>query len=184
MLKYIFAILFFILLQNAHAQITWDTTQNNGRRHRADGYFGTFKPSIKASVFYRENIGLEISRVKQILNIGYYLSNSFTTSYSLSWVANKEYKSGLFSLKYGYDCYYKHLYIGIGTQAQTDIDKLKFYFVPAVGIHYTSTIVLYYSRPMGFSKTNFIGASKHQFGLSYNFTKGLVKEFKKEIYRL
>ena len=112
------------------------------------------------------------------------MSNSSSIFYGLSWVANKNYKSGLYSVKYGADCNYKHLYIGIASQAQTDFDKLKFYFVPSVGIHYSGTIVLYYSRPLGFSKTNFIGASKHQFGLSYNFTKGLVKEFKKEFYRL
>ena len=64
MRKFFTTIILFFVLHTSHAQITWDTTQNNGRRHRADGYFGTFKPSIKASVFYRENIGLELTRVK------------------------------------------------------------------------------------------------------------------------
>lgn len=184
MLKYIFAILFSILLQNVHAQITWGDTTRNSHRNGGDNYRGTFKPSIKVAIFYRENIGLEISRVKQKFNIDFAFSDSYTNYYCVSWVANKNYKSGLYSLKYGYESNFKHLHISMATQAQTDFDKLKFYFVPSVGIHYSGTIVLYYSRPMGFSKTNFIGASKHQFGLSYNFTKGLAKEFKKEFYHL
>ena len=178
MLKYIFAILFSILLQNVHAQITWDTTRHQDER------WGTFKSSIKVAIFYKENIGIEIGRVIQNFDVDMILSHSYTKNYGVSWVANKNYKNGLFSLKYGYEADFKFLHFAFSTYAQTDFSKLKFYFVPAVGIHYAGTVSLYYARPMGFSKVNFIGASKHQFGLSYNFTKGLAKEFKKEFYRI
>ncbi len=169
------------MLQNVHAQITWWDTTRNSHRNGGDRYRGTFKPSIKVAMFYRENIGIEVGRVKQIFNIDYYFSNSVTKYYSISWVANKNYKNGLYSLKYGYDHNYRSLYFGFAVQAQTDFNNVKFYFAPAVGLFKYGTIGLYYARPMGFNKENFVGISKHQFALSYNFTKDLAKEFKKEI---
>jgi hypothetical protein len=176
MIKYFFAFVFCFVLQNVQAQITWDTAV----QHRHDeGIHGTFKPSIKACVFYNESIGFEIGRVKQSLDLGSYLSGTTSTYYAFGYTANKNYKNGLYTLKISEDFNFRAIYIGIGAKAQTDFNKLKFYFVPAVGLYRHGTIGVYYARPMGFSKTNFIGISKHQFALSYNFTKDLAKEFKK-----
>jgi hypothetical protein len=175
MVKYFFAFVFCFVMHNVHAQITWDTTRVLSK-HEAG--FGTFKPSVKASVFYNESVGFEIGRVEQSLSLVAYLSATSSRYYGIAWTANKNYKSGLFTFKFNNDINFRYLYIGIGAQAQTDFDKIKFYFVPAVGLYRWGAVGVYYARPMGFSKTNFTGISKHQFGLSYNFTKDLAKEFK------
>jgi hypothetical protein len=180
MIKYFFAFVLCFVLQNVQAQITWDTTRSGTRSSRHDeGIHGTFKPSIKVSFFYNESVGFEIGRVKQSLDLGSYLSGTSSGYYAVGYTANKNYKNGLYTLKYSADFNFRAIYIGIGAKAQTDFNKLKFYFVPAVGLYRHGTIGVYYARPMGFSKTNFIGISKHQFALSYNFTKDLAKEFKK-----
>jgi hypothetical protein len=106
------------------------------------------------------------------------MSGLFTRYYAVAFTANKNYKNGLYTFKFSNDINFRYIYLGVGAQAQTDFNKLKFYFVPAVGLYRYGTIGVYYARPMGLSKTNFIGVSKHQFALSYNFTKDLTKEFR------
>jgi hypothetical protein len=176
MVKYLFAFVLCFVLQNVHAQITWDTAT----QHRHDeGIHGTFKPSIKLCVFYNESVGFEIGRVKQRLDLGSYLSGTTSGYYAVGYTANKNYKNGLYTLKYSLDFNFRAVYIGLGAKMQTDFNKLKFYFVPAVGLYRHGAIGVYYARLMGFSKTNFTGVSKHQFALTYNFTKDLAKEFKK-----
>jgi hypothetical protein len=90
MFKYLFAFVLFFVLQNVQAQITWDTTGSGTRSSRHDeGINGTFKPSIKASVFYNESVGFEIGRVKQYLDLGTYLSGTTSTYYAVGHTANK-----------------------------------------------------------------------------------------------
>jgi hypothetical protein len=123
-------------------------------------------------------MGIEIGRVKQKLSLVWLLNTTDSKYYAITYTKNKNYKNGLFGFKFSEDINFRYIYIGLGAQAQTDFNMLKIYFVPAVGLFRYGTVGVYYARPMGFSKTNFIGLSKHQFSLSYNFTKDLAKEFK------
>jgi hypothetical protein len=175
MVKYLIAFVFCFVLQNVEAQITWDTARDLSR-HEA-GY-GTFKPCVKVAVFHNESVGFEIGRVKEKLSLVWLMSGLFTRYYAVAFTANKNYKNGLYTFKFSNDINFRYIYLGVGAQAQTDFNKLKFYFVPSLGLYRWGTVGVYYTRPMGFSKTNFVGVSKHQFALSYNFTKDLTKEFR------
>ncbi len=175
MIKYFLALFFCFVLQNVQAQITWDTARDLSR-HEA-GY-GTFKPSVKAAIFYNGNYGVEIGRVKQNLSLIAYMSTTTTRYYAVTYTVNENYKSGLFGLKYSSDINFRYLYIGVGAQLQSDFNQLKFSLLPAVGLFRYGTIGVYYTRPILLSKSNFIGTNKNQFNLSYNFTKDLTKEFK------
>ena len=175
MIKYFLVLIISIAVQNVHAQITWDTTRTYDK-HEA-GY-GTFKPSVKAAIFYNGNYGIEVGRVKQRLSLVAYNSSTFTRYYAVTYTANENYKNGLYGLKYSSDINFRYLYIGVGAQLQSDFNQLKFSLLPAVGLYRYGTIGVYYTRPILLSKSNFIGNNKNQFSLSYNFTKHFTKEFR------
>ncbi|MGG9972020.1 hypothetical protein ACQ33O_09530 [Ferruginibacter sp. SUN002] len=167
---------FLLLLFNRGiAQITWDTTQHLSRH---EGGYGTFKPSVKASITYDGNIGFEIARVRNSLSLIWLLNNTTTKYYGINWKNNHNYKHGLFGITAGGDIDFLFLHLGLGAIAQTDFQKLKFYVLPNVGLSWFGTVGIYYGTKIKLANSNdFIGNNNYIIGVKYNFTKDLMKEF-------
>ena len=174
-MKKIFFLCFVLCIKISHAQITWDTIQKPDRHFQGQG---TFKPSVKLAVIYNGNIGFEIGRVKNTLLLLGITRNTFTKYYGIQWLANNNYKNGLWSVKYGYDFDFRYLHLGLNLQAQSDLNSLKYFVSPSIGFSHWGTVGIYFISFIKLTKNNYVGDKNNQIGLKYNFTKNLKKEFK------
>ena len=176
--KYYLLFLFFSFLTPAitKGQITWDTTAELSRH---EGGYGRFKPSCQAAVFYDGSIGIEVVRVKNNLSLVWLMNNTATKYYGIQWIANPNYKLGLFGFKAGGQVDFRFLHLGLGAIAQTDFKKLNLYVAPEAGLSWWGTVGVYYAFMIQLTKSEFQGSQKYQIGVKYNFTKQLIKEFKK-----
>jgi hypothetical protein len=163
------------LFNNSFAQITWDTARNLSRH---EGGYGKFKPSIKSSIIYDGNIGLEIGRIRNNLSLVWLMNNTATKYYGVNWVANKNYKTGLFGITAGGDIDFVIFHFGLSGLAQTDFKQMKFYLIPNIGLSWWGTVGVYYGAKLNLNKEDFIGNNNYIMGIKYNFTKNLFKEFK------
>jgi hypothetical protein len=171
-----YLLLSFILISAiAIGQITWDTTAELSRH---EGGYGWFKPSCQAAVFYDGSIGIEAVRVKNHLSLVWFMNNTATKYYGIQWIANPNYKLGLFGFKAGGQVDFRFLHLGIGATAQTDFKKLNLYAAPEVGLSCWGTVGIYYVFMVQLTKSEFQGAQQYQVGVKYNFTRHLFKEFK------
>jgi hypothetical protein len=164
-----------VFFNNSFAQITWDTARNLSRH---EGGYGKFKPSIKSSITYDDNIGLEIVRVRNNLSLVWLMNNTATKYYGINWVANKNYKIGLVGISAGGDIDFTIFHFGLSGLAQTDFKQIKFYIIPNIGISWWGTVGLFYGAKLSLNKQDFIGNNNYVMGIRYNFTKDLFKEFK------
>jgi hypothetical protein len=162
------------LVQQTTAQV-WDTTKNLSR-HEA-GY-AKFKPSIKATIGYNGYMNMEIARVRNSLSLVWLMSNTATKYYALQWVANNNYKAGLWGAKFGAEVDFRFLHLGFEVLAQTDFQKLRWYTIPTLGLTWWGKLGIYYGFVGLIGKKDFIGNNSYQLALKYNFTKNLFKEFK------
>jgi hypothetical protein len=177
-LKYHLLLLFFLTTIETRGQITWDTTRELSRH---EGGYGKFKPSFKASIFHGGNIGVEAVRVRNHLSLVWLMNNTATKYYGIQWLANPNYKLGLFGLKAGGEVDFSFLHFGIGATAQTNFEKLKFNVAPEVGLSWWGTVGIYYAFVIQLTKDEFEGTQNYQIGVKYNFTKRLFAEFKKGV---
>lgn len=175
--KYLISAL-LVFFNTASAQITWDTLRNLSRH---EGGYGKFRPSVKAAVIYDGNPGVEIARVRNGLSLVWLMNNTATAHYGVNWVANKNYKSGLFGITAGADADFTILHFGLSALAQTDFEQMKFYIIPNLGISWWGTVGVYYGFRINVCKKDFTGNNDYIVGIKYNFTKNLFSEFKEGV---
>jgi len=173
--KYPLMFLCLLIASTSEAQITWDTTRELSRH---EGGYGTFEPSIKASIFYNGNPGIEAVVVKNNLSLVWLLSNTSTKYCGVQWIRNPNYKNGLFGVKGGAEVDFKFLHFGVGAFAQTDFKHVKLYGSPEIGVSWWGKVDIYYSYIILLSREDYIGNNSFQIGIKYNFTKDLFYEFK------
>lgn len=173
-MKTFFLLLFSLSVTITKAQV-WDTARTLSRH---EGGYAKFSPSIKIALTYNGYAGVEIERVRNNLSLVWLMNNTATKYYGIQWVANKNYKAGLWSIKAGQDIDFRILHIGAALSAQTNFEKIKFYAIPTIGFSWWGTASIYYGFVLHLGNTDFTNNNDFQLGIKYNFTKHLAKTFR------
>jgi hypothetical protein len=158
-----------------NAQAVWDTTRELSRH---EGGYASFKAAPRIAIGYNGGMIAEAGYAKSSLSL-IWLMNHVTTRYAaVQWTANPHYKHGLWGAKAGLETDFLFLHMGVELLAQTDLKKVKIYFVPNAGLTWFGTVGIYYSWLSPLSKKDFPNTNPYQLMLKYNLTKEMTREFK------